>query len=134
MVLIPASESEPAQVLHAPAQQAQAEIVQFLHGHPAVRVNKLDQFFCTALFHAAASDSLRWNEKEKEPRRTVVQELLSDERVDVNKGNQSPLWRASDLGDEEMVKLLLVSGRDFDVKKKAQWDENNPKPYRLKKE
>jgi ankyrin repeat protein len=51
----------------------------------------------------------------------VIEMLLADERIDINKGNswgQTPLWFASNEGRLEVVKLILMSGRQIDTTKK----------------
>lgn len=50
----------------------------------------------------------------------LVKMLLEDERIDVNQANnheETPLWTASFCGQVGVVKLLLASGRQFDVLK-----------------
>jgi ankyrin repeat protein len=54
----------------------------------------------------------------------VVKVLLKDSRVEINMADnyrRTPLWWASRFGQVEVIKWVIVSGREINLDKKGKW-------------
>ena len=63
--------------------------------------------------------------------------LLRDSRVDVNKPDsdgRTPLWWMSFYGNVEMIKWMIASGREINLDKKGEWDDQNMTPIEVAKD
>lgn len=91
--------------LHAASEEGHVEIVKLLLAHPDIDVNKLGFNRYTALSLAVQSGH-----------ENVVRALLKDPRVQTflpDDDGHTPLWWASLLGYFEVVKWMIVSGREL---------------------
>jgi len=97
--------------LHNAASSGMPEFVKLLLRHPGVDVNLLDTEGKTPFLHAANNSQ-----------ETTLLLLLQDVRVDVNRpdpNGATPLWLAAFRGDAHTLRLMIASGRQFDIAAKT---------------
>lgn len=93
--------------LHNAASSGLSEFTRLFLSHPDINVNVLDSDGKSAFYLTCAITQV-----------TTLPLLLADARVDINRPDPygaTPLWQAAFRGDVTVVRMLIASGRRFDL-------------------